>query len=82
MLKLRMHKPMTNLLPCPFCGGAAKAIGPYGQESLFKIECQSCYAKLSGYDQCEQDAVDAWNTRAVARPAQEPDDLNFVDEIQ
>lgn len=53
----------TKLLPCPFCGAQAVRIGPYGGEGLFGVQCLECNAGVRGYDQCEQDAVDAWNTR-------------------
>ena len=51
-----------NLLPCPFCGGEAKSHGPYG-DGLFSVECTRCPARVGGFDQCRQDAIDFWNQR-------------------
>lgn len=62
---------MTELLPCPFCGGEAVLYnGNYG----WNVRCKDgkitvftdCPAKKTGeidYD-TEEDAIVAWNTRA------------------
>lgn len=62
----------TELLSCPFCGGQAVRIGPYGGEGLFGVQCLQCNGSVRGFDQCEQDAVDAWNTRTQPGLSREP----------
>jgi Lar family restriction alleviation protein len=54
----------VDLLPCPFCGGDAQTDFIEGESYL--IECYSRCAKTGSQD-CEQDAVTAWNRRS--RPA-------------
>lgn len=66
--QMPMPTEPSELLPCPFCGSPATTIGPYGGEMLFGVQCLQCNARVSGFDQCKQDARDAWNTRAA--PAQ------------
>lgn len=53
---------MTELKPCPFCGGEAR----YTEKSRFHIGwvyCPGCGA-ASGYYNTEAEAIAAWNTRA------------------
>lgn len=48
---------MTDLKPCPFCGGRAEwqtDTGPMDEGYWEYIECQNCGAKHE---------VDKWNTR-------------------
>lgn len=56
------------LAPCPFCGSTNPVASMYGENSLFKVECKNCGALVRGFDQCRQDAIDAWNTRASPAP--------------
>lgn len=49
---------MTELKPCPFCGGEAEDVLEWFDEcGECRIECTQCGASV--------DTVDAWNTRHV-----------------
>ena len=53
---------MTELKPCPFCGGEADIV-VYGATGEHTIECLTCGAEgATEYDKAE--AIEAWNTRA------------------
>ncbi len=67
---------MTDLKPCPFCGGNARIInraigirGTNGFDWWHSIQCHLCNAAV-GYDdnryRDKNDAIKAWNTRKVA----------------
>lgn len=52
---------MTELKPCPFCGGEAE-IHPYGGGG-YDVWCEgSCGAEINGF-RTEAEAVEAWNRR-------------------
>jgi Lar family restriction alleviation protein len=57
---------MDELLPCPFCGGAAELYqdkGQAGAEAVWLVYCDRCLAQ--GPDKPKRDqAVKAWNSRA------------------
>lgn len=55
---------MTELLPCPFCGGEARlSKDAFGNTILEWVYCMSCGAQCgNGYTEAE--AIAAWNTRA------------------
>ena len=58
---------MSELKPCPFCGGDYLAIGCYpniDEPECFTVECAICGARGSE-EHTEAEAIDAWNTRAV-----------------
>jgi hypothetical protein len=57
------------LKPCPFCGKKNAKPIMYGPEGLFAVNCE-CGAGVRGFDQCRQDAIDAWNARRSAVSAQ------------
>ena len=66
---------MTDLRPCPFCGGVADAVIPNEFPRYWVVQCDLCGAKGSiqkGLD----GAVNAWNTRV------EPTDEELNDEIR
>jgi hypothetical protein len=58
----------ADLMPCPFCGGAAEwEYTPWDEESRSGddgtgwVECQSCHVQMSGYDR--EDGEKRWNAR-------------------
>ena len=51
---------MTNLLPCPFCGGNASIPESYPYHHL--VFCTSCGCKTDICD-TEAEAIAAWNRR-------------------
>ena len=54
---------MSELKPCPFCGGEAKESSPESNGSKYwRITCQSCYARIGGTHRGMN--REAWNTRA------------------
>ena len=54
---------MTELLPCPFCGGEAYIYAPGPIEHHVACKNPSCYAETHGWS-TEAEAIAAWNTRA------------------
>ena len=56
---------MTDLLPCPFCGGEAKRSTETFERTLLSwVYCVECGA-ADGYRHTEYEAIAAWNTRTV-----------------
>lgn len=60
---------MTNLKPCPFCGGKARlklistdAITMMPPMYWHRVECISCRAGIEKKD--PEQAIEAWNRRA------------------
>lgn len=51
---------MTELKPCPFCGGEAKLTEPY--MNIYVISCGNCGVGSAIYTNSEQ-AIEAWNRR-------------------
>lgn len=57
---------MSELLPCPFCGGAARLVDTRTQCYVWCTECLS-----RGPDLVKtQEAIDAWNRRVSATTSQ------------
>jgi DNA-directed RNA polymerase subunit RPC12/RpoP len=58
---------MTELKPCPFCGGEAKLSGRESYEKSAKVECPHCGAKIFKRDFTSTAAADecvrVWNNR-------------------
>ena len=53
---------MSELKPCPFCGGEA-LIDIYGAEGTYKVICDDC-GSTGGTRYEEAEAIKAWNSRA------------------
>jgi Lar family restriction alleviation protein len=60
------NEPTSALLPCPFCGGAAKVDEVAGEMPKFwpTVRCPDCGARVSACH-TEAEAIAAWNTRAT-----------------
>ena len=57
---------MSELKPCPFCGGKAFAINnipTYGEEVMFYASCESCRVRTPLKWTIEK-AIEVWNRRA------------------
>ena len=54
---------MTELLPCPFCGGEAEE-AEMPRAMIAWVYCPRCGA-ASGYRDTEEAAIEAWNTRSA-----------------
>lgn len=63
---------MTELKPCPFCGGEPileKAVMLNGIEEpikVFKYKCSKCGVAETGWPMSEEAAVERWNRRYVS----------------
>lgn len=56
---------MSELKPCPFCGGEAQVVNRFGDiQHLFYVLCDDC-AACGSLEKNEAEAADAWNTRHV-----------------
>lgn len=60
---------MSELKPCPFCGGSRIKVYPNPNKDLrylgieqYKISCLHCAAQL--YRAKKKEAIEAWNRRA------------------
>ena len=72
---------MTELKPCPFCGGEAKLVRTW---HLHHIICRSCGANIGGIKRHPNDfrtrdeVIAAWNRRSIDRGAL----LDLADELE
>ena len=55
---------MSELLPCPFCGGQSEPLNFVGHGFVsYSARCKECHAIIPYFDS-EEKAIKAWNTRA------------------
>ena len=55
---------MTELKPCPFCGGKNIDLSEAGLKTdVWFVQCWDCYATFPHFDS-ETEAIEAWNRRA------------------
>lgn len=56
---------MSELKPCPFCGGTDLHLGSFSGWGNDVIVCYECLAVFSCRKiTCEEDLIEAWNRRA------------------
>lgn len=59
---------MSELKPCPFCGGKAIGTPSCKPEWVYEIKCTDCGAKVKKLAICpscaRRKAIEAWNRRA------------------
>lgn len=56
---------MSELLLCPFCGGEAHMESKhYGDTHYWRVWCQTPFCAFMSVAPTEQQAIEAWNTRA------------------
>lgn len=54
---------MSELKPCPFCGGEAVPFNPFDNtDGTWCVLCSEC-ASATGFEQTEAQAIAAWNSR-------------------
>lgn len=64
----------AKLLPCPFCGGEARAtLSAYASGMRGHVMCESCGAKVLCMRKDLRDGIKKWNRRAERTCRMEPD---------
>lgn len=53
---------MSELLPCPMCGGSA-SIGTYEESARYGIGCDHCFIAFPYVFDSQEHAITAWNRR-------------------
>lgn len=56
---------MSDLKPCPFCGGEASTFEDYGHSSAWEVGCfnGNCRVEPHVWEKTKVEAIAAWNTR-------------------
>ena len=54
---------MSELKPCPFCGGEAEAYVSPAKDGWNYVFCKKCQTSVDNYDTAAE-AIEAWNRRA------------------
>lgn len=55
---------MSELKPCPFCGGEAHIVKDFGEYRVLCLLVDCKVNPISHYRETEKEAIEAWNTRA------------------
>ncbi len=65
---------MTELLPCPFCGGRANFyINQVDFEDKHSVGCGDCNANMDVCEDSQAEAAEIWNTRSPSSAESEID---------
>lgn len=67
---------MSELKPCPFCGGEA-----INDKDSHPIYCGACYSQMP-YGICENDMIKLWNTRSESSEASSIDQSERIKELE
>lgn len=55
---------MSELKPCPFCGGEAKIVKSPENEYIAICRNKQCNASVGFFPNTRKEAIEAWNRRA------------------
>lgn len=53
---------LTDVKPCPFCGGGEMWLTEFRPRMWFIVTCSGCVAEIGG--RCREQAIEKWNRRA------------------
>lgn len=73
---------MTELKPCPFCGGRPIILNApwakYRGDYMKQVHCKSTHCVTLGLFRDEEEAIEAWNTRAERTCKPKPGNLQGI----
>lgn len=71
---------MSDLLPCPFCGGEAyiRADASHSTASFIGCDTLGCFGYMQ-WDETEEGAIAAWNTRHDASEKKQQESYGIPD---